>query len=474
MMPLLDDSRDPGSLTGPDLSQSAPGTELDIGPRRPANTADNLDPDEGDEDAEEDSDDMATDAREPKDAAGLRQFVYQPRKAAIKASIAIKKSKQLLPLVASPSPVKTRKRKAPEGDEKPPASEFRARGASGSASRDAKKPRLGARKGLESREGGGFGVAKSTKRPSGATGSLPAQSPPQHEPESAGHTSLIEGALEDDLEVDPPGSGTPFDALKWPRSLLEKVNRSSSFFPEGWADDEIKSIPDAIFVDIRQDLLAILRYDLLLHRPWKLLKQLPDSSPFWATWQKQEGLKIIHTFIAKVKTERGKDCANTLLDFARVATELAPSSSAVTRSCGLDAPTDFRVEGCQTCAKRAVGCDGSKPICKQCKQEGRTCAFGGPVTYGGASVGGRETYIRTGSLYDRQQEFADLDANNLLLAIRARIPPNREPSTLDYLALAGEVVESGVSRRVQGNLSRTTQDSKVDNSQAPMLTPTPK
>ncbi len=128
-----------------------------------------------------------------------------------------------------------------------------------------------------------------------------------------GILTAAEGFPIDDLQIEPPGSGTPLDALNYPQRLLDKVNSSAVAFPEGWADDAINSIPNEIFVDIRISLLSILRYDLLVHRPWPLLKTLPDSSPFWDTWEKYQGRPIIDAFVAKVKSDNQKDSAKTVV-----------------------------------------------------------------------------------------------------------------------------------------------------------------
>ncbi|OCT44160.1 hypothetical protein CLCR_00590 [Cladophialophora carrionii] len=641
-MPSSDDTRDPASVAGSDSWKCAAGPNLDIGRQEfintpiPSSMTDKVDPDKEIDEVIEDTDNMANVAQEPDDAAGLRQFVYQPRRAAIKAGIAIEKSRRLMPLVANPSPVKTRKRKAPERNdsiqvEKPSVSALRTLDSSSSLpvssgspepSPKAKKPRLVARKGIAvhvneprrtaipeaaraqlarrsvaksrlprhsapSESDGSYSPtnteddddetvredssepenedsgeedcppfqnkprrssvassnakltsevklefseseygdstngettpvknvqraparssAKTTlhskaevsedgakitsakvvgrvtrsataastgpairmtrsatrakpptkpvKYPSpGTLGCLPTQTHASVEPECAEYTPSIDPSdsqtkatddeesvgtrSDDDLKVDPPGSGTAFDALKWPQRLLKRVNRSGTCFPEGWGEEEIRSIPDAVFVDIRKDLLALLRYDLLLYRPWELLKTLPDSSPFWIPWEKDEGRKIIHSFISKVENERAKDCENTLLELARVPTELAPSASNVIRSRGL--------------------------------------AFGKFDTSGNASTESEENYIRTRNLSGRPQDLAGLGANNLLLPVQPGISPNLEPTTLDYLVLAAEVIESGTVGHVRGNLSRTTQDAEVNTAPAAMSTAKPR
>ncbi|KAJ9608825.1 Esa1p-associated factor [Cladophialophora chaetospira] len=121
------------------------------------------------------------------------------------------------------------------------------------------------------------------------------------------------------LKLDPPGSGTARDALKWPCHLINKANRKAVAWPRGWDDDAIRSIPDWIFKYIRIELVSVLRYDLLAYRSWSFLRTLPSSSPFWATWNKTEGSRIINDFLARVRAENDRmDAAVSLLQLAGV------------------------------------------------------------------------------------------------------------------------------------------------------------
>jgi hypothetical protein len=266
------------------------------------------------------------------------------------------------------------------------------------------------------------------------------------------------GGQKDSLEVDPPGSGTPLDALKFPNRLIEKANRSASKFPEGWDEEAINSIPDLVFVEIRQDLLITLPYELLMYRPETFLFQLPDSAPFWDTY---DALSI-NAFVSKAKKERDADAAVALLLLAHAPVEFAPSAPNGTRRLGIDAPTDFPAECCKDCAKYGAQCDGVKPRCNQCKKKGRKCNFTEPMKTGDVEIEVKESYLRSGSEYARQQDWANLGSSNSMSVSEARLSAYGHLTGLDQLVLAGEVVEARRARRVQGNLSKAALNSGLD------------
>lgn len=207
------------------------------------------------------------------------------------------------------------------------------------------------------------------------------------------------GAPLDAFEVDAPGSGTPYDALKFPNRLVERVNRDGKNFPDGWDEESISLIPNSCFEDIRRDLIATLPYRLLWNRPWEILKKLPDSAPFWDEWEKEDGEKIINAFIAKVKHEKAGGASHNFLADAYEPANVAVPQSTETRV--FHPPTDFPYHGCKTCAKYGVECDGLKPTCKECIMRGHQCNYTEFFkTQDGLKHNLPESYMRTGSRYD--------------------------------------------------------------------------
>ena len=314
-------------------------------------------------------------------------------------------------------------------------------------------------------------------------------------------TRLPKGAM----EVDPPGSGTPLDALKWPNRLIEKANRNANTFPQGWDDDAINSIPDHIFLQIRQDLLETLKYELLAHRPEEFLDQLPITGPYWTTWTEREEAGIIERFVAKVKLERREaeaadalvllagapavfpsaistgtqrdagtaEAADTLLLLSRAPVVFASSAPSGTRRQGIDAPTDFPVECCKECAKSGIECDGAKPSCEECEKKGRKCRYYEWMKAGDAEIELQESYLRSGSDYARQQDWANLGTNNSLSLSDPRLTAQglARLNRLDMLALAAEVVESGQAHLFQSNPSQGGQNSGLTHGSGPYYTP---
>ncbi|OAL34291.1 hypothetical protein AYO20_06344 [Fonsecaea nubica] len=256
------------------------------------------------------------------------------------------------------------------------------------------------------------------------------------------------------FEVDPPGSNTPLDALKFPYRLIEKLNRDGDKFPPGWTEENLRSIPNRCLVWAREELLVKMPYSVLENRPPWVLKEVPDNAPFWDQFEWENEANIINAFVAKVKRPPVDD--HRLRTLAAVAAdrafEAATQASRSADSIGCDASeaaaqttrsTDTvfldnsSKKACKKCIKLGVTCDGVKPICNNCNLQGRECDFSFPEP--------EDSCMRHGSIPDRQQESPSLSANNVEGALRARLPANRPITGLDILAFAAEVVESGTA-----------------------------
>ncbi|OAP59615.1 mortality factor 4-like protein 1 [Fonsecaea erecta] len=134
------------------------------------------------------------------------------------------------------------------------------------------------------------------------------------------------------FEVDPPGSNTPLDALKYPNRLIEKINSDGDKFPLGWSEEHLKCIPDSGLVGIREELLAKLPYSVLENRPHWVLKEVPNSAPFWDRYEQENEGDIIKGFIAKAK-RTSTDDHHALHVLANVATEQAFEAAAQASRC---------------------------------------------------------------------------------------------------------------------------------------------
>ncbi|EXJ65630.1 uncharacterized protein A1O5_11157 [Cladophialophora psammophila CBS 110553] len=169
------------------------------------------------------------------------------------------------------------------------------------------------------------------------------------------------GAPGQPLEVDPPGSSTPFDALKFPYRLIEKINRDGDRFPAGWTEENLMCIPDHCAVWIREELLVKLPFSALEGRPPWVLKEVPDYAPFWEQYERENEAEIINAFAARARMRCNGD-DHALLDLAIAAGDRAFESAAqASRSIGTATFNDFRTEGCRMCATHGVSCDGVTP-----------------------------------------------------------------------------------------------------------------
>ncbi|RMZ85036.1 hypothetical protein DV738_g367, partial [Chaetothyriales sp. CBS 135597] len=71
-------------------------------------------------------------------------------------------------------------------------------------------------------------------------------------------TPSIAGVGPDPLELDPPGAGGPFDALKFPDRLVQQLNRNDGWTISDWGSDALNKIPANLMSQIKPEILAQL------------------------------------------------------------------------------------------------------------------------------------------------------------------------------------------------------------------------
>ena len=80
-----------------------------------------------------------------------------------------------------------------------------------------------------------------------------------YDTQDPGTRPVIAGVPNAPLSLDPPGTGSPFDALKHPRSLIAILNRVPSNpngMPYGWDEKDLKKIPHSIMSKLPPKTLA--------------------------------------------------------------------------------------------------------------------------------------------------------------------------------------------------------------------------
>ena len=90
----------------------------------------------------------------------------------------------------------------------------------------------------------------------------------------------VAGVDEDPLELDPPGRGGPFDALKFPDRLVEQLNRDDGFTINTWGTAALNRIPAPLMVHIKPEVLAQMPGEVLGRLQQAIRDKLPSDHPF--------------------------------------------------------------------------------------------------------------------------------------------------------------------------------------------------
>ncbi|RMZ82479.1 hypothetical protein DV737_g2022, partial [Chaetothyriales sp. CBS 132003] len=85
----------------------------------------------------------------------------------------------------------------------------------------------------------------------------------------------IAGVDEDPLELDPPGSGGPFDALKHPKRLVQQLNRDDGWTLSSWGPAALNKIPASLMGQIKPEILAKMPEEVINGQQDDVRKKLP-------------------------------------------------------------------------------------------------------------------------------------------------------------------------------------------------------
>ena len=93
---------------------------------------------------------------------------------------------------------------------------------------------------------------------------------------------ILAGVPNTPLNLDPPGTDSPFDALKHPKSLIARLSRlpeDPDGLPYGWDEEALKKIPHSIIAKLPLKTLNALPESVRMNLPTKLLARDPEGSP---------------------------------------------------------------------------------------------------------------------------------------------------------------------------------------------------
>ena len=85
----------------------------------------------------------------------------------------------------------------------------------------------------------------------------------------------------DPIVIDPPGSGTPFDALKYPNRLVQQLNRNDAETLWGWDAKALNKIPKDLMLQVKPHALVQMPNEVLVRQHQDVIDKLPSSAPFF-------------------------------------------------------------------------------------------------------------------------------------------------------------------------------------------------
>ena len=201
----------------------------------------------------------------------------------------------------------------------------------------------------------------------------------------------IAGTPVDPLQIDPPGSKTPFDALKFPERLIERLNRlphDPDNTLSGWTITELKKVPKGLLAQLQPDAFAALPKEIKRSLPVNILAKFSET----ISSDEDQPAQAVKTSSARQPARmRGGDGSQekSSILLANVASEfgLRASSSRITmlqtpqRNKAIPklktphfAPGKSR-RACDRCRKLRIGCDPRRPSCSRCHNKGVECSF---------------------------------------------------------------------------------------------------
>ena len=210
------------------------------------------------------------------------------------------------------------------------------------------------------------------------------------------------------LHIDPPGSGGPFDALKFPQRLVAMLNRNLDQLDEGWDAESLKKIPSELIEQVDPPALARMPDEVLLRQPVSILSKLPSSAPFFGRLPRNSRLlrpehkQSLRQPRRAVRPQIGSE-DDTISDLAEgspqverpirqpvsrinrqrtaVQTTTIPPGIVPNADGSIPPLSDLK---CATCKKFSLKCNGAIPVCRFCEINGLSCSNGLPEEFRGA------------------------------------------------------------------------------------------
>ena len=107
--------------------------------------------------------------------------------------------------------------------------------------------------------------------------------------------------------IDPPGSGTPFDALKYPERLVQQLNRNDDETLWGWDARALNKIPKDLMLQVKMHALVQMPNEVLVRQHQDVIDKLPSSAPFFSKLPTNSKLKRPEHRAANIRAQLEDD-----------------------------------------------------------------------------------------------------------------------------------------------------------------------
>lgn len=161
----------------------------------------------------------------------------------------------------------------------------------------------------------------------------------------------IAGVAREPVHLDPPGSRTPYDALKFPDRLLQILSRMDADTVVGWHVDALKRIPENIMQKLTPEALACM--------PGGVVSCLPFSV------REKCSIEMIKKLVPKSE----KLDAN----FTKLA--MFKLRDRKTRGDVQDRIPMTALSSCHECVSIGIKCNRDLPKCQSCRKFGEECTY---------------------------------------------------------------------------------------------------
>ena len=202
--------------------------------------------------------------------------------------------------------------------------------------------------------------------------------------QNPGAKLAIAGTPYNPINIDPPGSGTPFDALKHPDLLIAKLNRLPGDLDNtlhGWNVKSLKRIPLHLISRIAPEALAALPEAFVSTLPAKLIAQISDSNvhpELRATKGRYQSTRNDAAMTEGQLSIRDLPATKMSGSFATNSTAREPMKAVLAPR--HPQPVRGRKRGkvahaCNRCRIKKFKCDAIRPACLSCHNAGIECSF---------------------------------------------------------------------------------------------------